>query len=142
MDVVIKRMCRVRVTWMRLINVCATGECGVRQASRAAVRATDRAGHVQRPSIQRLRIFVSKLMRLVLSLHLLTSFASFYSLYRRGICACVLVLIQEAQLSQRYRATLHITCWKCSYAAFTPDTCGPDTSCIHLYPRVERCFTA
>jgi len=22
------------------------------------------------------------------------------------------------------------------YAAFTPDTCSPNTSCIHLYPRV------
>jgi len=25
-------------------------------------------------------------------------------------------------------------------AAFTPDTCSPNTSCIHLYPRIERCL--
>ena len=26
------------------------------------------------------------------------------------------------------------------YAAFTPDTYSPDTSCIHLYPRVQHCL--
>jgi len=26
------------------------------------------------------------------------------------------------------------------FNAFTPDTCSQDTSCIHLYPRLEDCL--
>ena len=46
----------------------------------------------------------------------------------RTSCTSLLTTLTEERLDHLYSVTCIIN------AAFTPDTCSPDTSCIHLYP--------